>query len=276
MCNRRAGSIGRAPEVPKTRFSGIMVPMTRKLGYGEKETIAAMLAASKRRSEMVQIRNSFVQKGKKGAPEPGALAQMVAKHDRSGLDLFLLHRMMASADPWDAGKEAGVWSRALGLAASDDKMHGERVSRIFRRLDEQYNLVSRDTARRGGKVTSLLEDGSRNPYTSPTKLYFRLPFTYWQDEWHRRLTMPAKTVLLIGLTQAPEFVVPPSQVKNWYGISDDTWSTGVTELMKEKALTSKRGKERNWMKGLAYNYDLEYTLLPPFNTRSLPGFTGGE
>ncbi|ODU06786.1 MAG: hypothetical protein ABS81_04020 [Pseudonocardia sp. SCN 72-86] len=250
--------------------------MKRKLGFGERETIDAMLAASKRPSEMVQIRNAFVQKGKKGKPSPGALAAMVAKHDRSGLDLFLLHRMMASAEPWDAGKEAGVWARALGLAVSDTEMHAERVSRIFRRLDETYNLVSRDTARRGGKVTSLLEDGTREPYTSPNKRYFRLPFAYWQDDFHRRLSMPSKAVLLIGLTQEPGFVVPPSQVKNWYGISDDTWATGVRELEDEKVMTSKRGKERNWMKGLAYNYDLEYTLLPPFDTRTQPGFKGGR
>jgi len=251
-----------------------MVPMKRKLGYGEMETIGAMLEASKRPSATVAIRNAFVQRGKKGAPQPGTLAEMVARHDRSGLDLFLLHRLIASAPPWDAGKDAGVWARALGLAVSEDQMHAERVSRIFRRLDEEYRLVSRDSARRGGKVTSLLEDGSGEPYMSPKTLYFRLPFSYWQQEWHRRLTMPGQAVLLIGLTQEPGFVVPQTQVKNWYGISPDTWSTGVSELMKNKVLTSVRGKKRNWMKGKAYNYDLEHTLSPPFNTRSLPGFKG--
>lgn len=250
--------------------------MTRKLGFGEKETIAAMLDASKRPSKTVAIRNAFVQRGKKRAPKPGILASMVAKHDRSGLDLFLLHRMMASAEPWDAGKDAGVWARALGLAESDDKMHAERVSRIFRRLDDDYGLVTRDNARRGGRVTSLHEDGSKDPYTSPATHYFRLPFAYWEEEWHRRLAMPAKAVMLIGLTQEPGFVIPLTQMKNWYGISDDTWSTGASQLMKEHILTSKRGKERNWMKGLAYNYDLEYTLAAPFNTRELPGFVGGR
>ncbi|MCB1298711.1 MAG: hypothetical protein KDB08_06990 [Microthrixaceae bacterium] len=249
--------------------------MTRKLGYGERETIDAMLAASKRPSKMVQIRNAFVQRGTKGKPAPGILAEMVQKHDRAGLDLFLLHRMMASSSPWDAGKEAGVWSRALGLAVSETQMHAERVSRIFRRLDENYHLVSRDDARRGGKVTSLLEDGSRDPYTSPTSHYFRLPFAYWRDDFHRRLTMPGKVVLLIGLTQEPGFVIPPSQVKNWYGISDDTWATGARELEDEKVLTSRLGKKRNWMKGDAFNRDLEYTLLAPFDTRAQPGFKGG-
>lgn len=253
---------------------GNIVPMTRKLGFGEKETIEAMLTASKRPSEMVQIRNAFVQRGKKGAPEPGRLAEMVAAHDAGGLDLFLLHRMIASSDPWDAGKDAGVWARALGLSVSDSQMHAERVSRIFRRLDENYKLVSRDKARRGGKVTSLHEDGSGDAYTSPTKRYLRLPFAYWQQEWHRQLTMPAKAVLLISLTLEPGFVIPLTQVKAWYGISPDTWSTGAAELEKAGLVTTKRGKRRNWMKGLAYNYDLEYTLASPFDTRSLPGFKG--
>ncbi|MFJ6680105.1 hypothetical protein ACIQLK_13405 [Microbacterium sp. NPDC091382] len=249
--------------------------MKRKQGFGERETIASMLERSKRPSGMVQIRNAFVQLGTRGKPAPGVLADMVAAHDRSGLDLFLLHRMMASAAPWDAGKEAGVWARALGLAVSDTEMHAERVSRIFRRLDENYRLVSRDHARRGGKVTSLLEDGSGNPYTSPKSNYFRLPFAYWTSDFHRRLSMPGKAVLLIGLTQEPGFVIPPSQVKAWYGISDDTWTTGVSELEDEKVMRSDRGKQRDWMKGLAWNYELEYTMLPPFDTRTQPGFTGG-
>lgn len=250
--------------------------MERKQGFGESETIATMLAASKRPSRMVQIRNSFVQGGKKGAPAPGPLAALVQKHDRQGLDLFLLHRLIASADPWDAGKDAGVWARALGLAESDDVMHGERVSRIFRRLDEQYKLVERDEARRGGKVTSLREDGSGKPYTAPPKRYFRLPFEYWEEEWHRRLTMPAKVVLLIALTQERHFVMPPTQIRAWYGISDDTWSAGALELTKAKLLTRRMGKTRDWMKGRGYNFDVEWALVKRFDTRSMPGFSGGR
>ncbi len=250
--------------------------MKRHLGHGEKETIAQMLEASKRPSKMVQIRNSFVQKGKKGARIPGALAQMVAAHDRSGLELFLLHRMIASSPPFDAGKEAGVWARALGLAESDEKMHAERVSRIFSRLETKYKLVSRDVARRGGKITSLLEDGTEAPYTMPETHYFRLPFAYWTEDWYRILTMPAKAVLLIGLSQKPGFVIPGAQVKAWYGISDDTWSSGVALLRKEQLLISKIGRQRNWLKGSAYNNDVEYTLRAPFNTPELPGFKGAD
>ena len=248
--------------------------MERRQGFGEGETIAAMLKASKRVSRMVGIRNKFVQGGKKGAPEPGPLARLVQKHDRQGLDLFLLHRLIASAEPWDAGKESGVWARALGLAESDDVMHGERVSRIFRRLDKSYGLVSRDSARGTGRVTSLREDGSRKPYTAPKQKYFRLPFLYWEEEWHRKLEMPGKVVLLIATTQETNFVIPPTQVKAWYGISDDTWATGVRELTEAKLLTSRVGKERNWMKGRAYNHDVEYALTKRFDTRSMPGFTG--
>ncbi|WP_454116067.1 hypothetical protein [Microbacterium aurum] len=248
--------------------------MERTLGFGENETIAAMLAASKRPSRTVAVRNSFVQGGTKGSPTPGPIAAMVKAHDRQGLDLFLLHRLMASAEPWDAGKDAGVWSRALGLAESDQQMHAERVSRIFRRLDESYHLVTRDKARRNGKVTSLCEDGEGDPYTSPTKHYFRVPFEYWEEEWHRKLSMPGKVVLLIALTQKPGFVIPSTQVKSWYGISDDTWANGIGELMRAQLLTGNRGKERNWMKGRAFNYDIEYSLVSRIDTRSRPGFQG--
>ncbi|KTR93803.1 hypothetical protein NS220_11220 [Microbacterium testaceum] len=80
-------------------------------------------------------------------------------------------------------------------------------------------------------------------------------------------------MLLIALTLETNFVVPPTQVKAWYGISNDTWASGTTELMKAGLLKSRVGKERNWMKGLAYDHDVEYALTPRFDTRAMPGFT---
>ncbi len=250
-----------------------MIPMTRPQGFGESETIESLLKASKRKKDAVPLRREFVQRGRRGAPQPGALSEMVAKHDRYGLDLYLLHRMITSAEPWDAGKDAGVWARALGLAESEDLQHAGRVSRIWRRLDEQYGLVRRDGARNGGKVYALQEDGSREPYTSPAGGYSKLPYAYWREDWHRRLSLSAKAVLLIGLSLKPGFIMPQTQVKNWYGISADTWSKGVLELRKAQLLDTRTGKERDWLRGKGYRFDIQYTMLAPFNTRAAPVVT---
>ncbi|MCI2956508.1 hypothetical protein MN032_02280 [Agromyces atrinae] len=229
-----------------------------------------MLIASKRTSEAVPLRREFVQRGRRGAPQPGILSEMVFKHDHLGLDLYLLHRMISSAAPWDAGKDAGVWARALGLATSEEQQNAGRVSRIFRRLDEQYGLVRRDGARRGGKVYALQEDGSREPYTSPAGGYSKLPFAYWRDGWHRELSLSAKAVMLIGLSLKPGFIMPQPQVKTWYGISADTWGKGVLELRKAHLLDTRTGKDRDWLRGKGYRFDIEYSMLAPFNTRAEP------
>jgi hypothetical protein len=33
-----------------------------------------------------------------------------------------------------------------------------------------------------------------------------------------------------------------------------------------------RGKQRNWLLGDANQYEIKYTLMPPFNTREQPSF----
>ena len=45
---------------------------------------------------------------------------LLRAHDERGLDLYLLLRAAASADPWDVARPAPVWSRALGLPTPHD------------------------------------------------------------------------------------------------------------------------------------------------------------
>lgn len=239
--------------------------MGRQPGYGQKETTEQLLRASKRTTRSVPIRREFVQGGTQDKPLPGPLAKFVSRHDDAGLQLFLLHRAVTSKEPWTSAREAGVWARALGVAHNEDKLNTPTVSRIFRRLDEKHNLIDRGRSRRRLEATSLLEDGSRAPYTSPAKGYFRLPFAYWEDEWHLKLTMPGAAVLLIGMSLVPGFILPLTQAQRWYGISGDTMSKGLHELKKEGLMTSTRGKERDWLTGSGWRHEMKHTLKPPFH-----------
>lgn len=241
--------------------------MERKEGFGQGDTIARVLDSAGRRTSSAPIRREFVQGGTQKRPIPGPLAKFVTTHDEAGLELFLLLRAVASKEPWDVIKEAGVWARALGVAHSDKKLNTPAVSRVFARLDTKHNLLDRGRSGRRLKATMLHEDGSRSPYTMPDTGYFRLPFAYWTDGWYLKLSMPAKAVLLIGMSLTPPFILPFKQMPKWYGISGDSVSKGIAELKKRKLLRARRGKKRDWLVGSGWRHEMEYTLQPPFHRK---------
>lgn len=243
----------------------MLLAMERKPGFGQQDTIEELLRASKRPTRAVPLRREFVQLGTQERPEPGPLAKFVTRHDEAALQLFLLHRAVASRAPWTSARGAGVWARALGFATSDQTLNTPSVSRVFRRLDETHDLITRDRSKRRLEATALQEDGSRKPYLSPASGYFRLPYAYWEDRWYLKLSMPGIAVLLIGMSLKPGFILPPTQAQRWYGISGDTMSKGVAELKTAKLLKTKRGKERDWLTGSGWRHEQKHTLQAPFD-----------
>lgn len=256
----------------------IVTRMTGKPDRSQLVTIDAMLAASKRDTRRVPIRNTFVQQGSQSDPEPGPLHEMVRRHDERCLDLFLLHRMMASADPWDVRPmPAKAWARALGV--HHDRDGGKAaVSKAWRRLDQTYHLIEVGRSGRRGKYTSLSEDGSGDPYTSPdgrarTNRYLTLPFEYWTgpDFWFRQLSLPAKAVLLIGSSLAPGFLLPTTEkAQRWYGISGDTVGRGLTELLGLKLLERASVLKDTPLEDSVQTREYRYTLAAPFGRQSPP------
>jgi hypothetical protein len=97
----------------------------------QQETIQDLLARSRRQE--VPIRWTFVQRGSRGRPEPGPLAEFVGNHDERGLDLYLLVHAVASAKPWNVDLPAGVWARMLGLPGDNGP---SAVSKVWRRLED--------------------------------------------------------------------------------------------------------------------------------------------
>jgi hypothetical protein len=209
-----------------------------ELAASQDETVDDLLRTSARRSRSVPLRRPFVQQGRQGAPEPGPLAALVKAHDERALDLFLLHRAVASADPWDVTRDARVWSRTLGLP-DDSAAATSAVSRTWHRLDSNYKLIDRQRQGRLAKIISLREDGSGEKYTYPRgtardERYLKLPYGYWdtEDRWYRALPFVAKVMLLVALSLPEGFVLPAERVPRWYGISGDTADRGLRALNK--------------------------------------------
>jgi hypothetical protein len=236
----------------------------------QQQAIEALLKRSARTSERVSIRNTFVQGGSQKNPVFGPLHKIVRNADDQALDLFLLHRTLVSAEPWTSTPfDAIIWSRMLG--AETDKDHGAAlVSRIWRRLDQKYNLISRAKVGRKGVYSSLREDGSGAPYTAPTGRdgdnYFRLPFAYWTDPqaWYRTLSLPAKAMLLVGSTLKPGFILPGERVPEWYGISESTAQRGLQELREAALLTRAISYKPTPLEKVPTTEVHHYTLISPF------------
>lgn len=236
----------------------------------QQEAVEALLKRSARTSQSVGIRNTFAQGGTQKHPVFGPLHKIVRNADDQALDLFLLHRTLVSAEPWsNAPFEAVIWARMLG--AETDRDHGAAlVSRIWRRLDQKYALITRAKVGRQGVYTSLREDGSGEPYTAPTgrdgDRYFRLPFAYWTDEqaWYRTLSLPAKAMLLVGSTLKPGFVLPGERVPEWYGISESTAQRGLQELREVGLLNRSTSYKPTPLEKVPFTEEHHYTLVPPF------------
>lgn len=240
-------------------------------------TIADLLNAAGRKTATVPIRRSFAQQGTQRAPKPGPLQAIVTRHDETALDLFLLHRALASSDPWDVIRDARIWGRALGHGTDAD--HGASiVSKAWRRLDEDYGLVSRERSGRLARITALDEGGHREGYTSPATRYFKLPFDFWTAEqaWFHRLGLPAKACLLIGLSLNPPFVLPAERGPQWYGISADTVDRGLRQLRDEGLLTRRFIKVENWLSPTGEILEIRYRLKAPFARRQRKPISKGH
>ncbi|MGH8900153.1 MAG: hypothetical protein ACRDYA_00345 [Egibacteraceae bacterium] len=64
----------------------------------------------------------------------GPLARLVRSHDERALDLYLLLRAVAVAEPWKSTKDARVWARVMGLVNAQGDHDISAISKAWRRL----------------------------------------------------------------------------------------------------------------------------------------------
>lgn len=216
------------------------------------------------RRQTLQIRNTFLQQGRQPNVRPGPLAGMVKNRDQRALDLYLLMRLLAVKEPFDATQEAGGWARALNLRGPSAL---RTVSRVWTRL-VRYKLVSRARAKNKASMTPLMEDGSGDVFTRITQRdrYFRIPIEYWTapEGWYARLELAAKAMLLIALSLPPEFVLPSTQVPGWYGISSDTAQKGFRQLERFDLIRYRDERKTAPMTTIGYTMERHYTLQGAF------------
>lgn len=240
--------------------------METQVREAQDNTIEALIDRSKRKKNL-SIRNDFVQTGNGKSARPGVLGELIGSKNGRSLDLYLLHRLVAAAEPWDTTLGASVWARALGLPDTD---YGKSaVSRCWVTL-EKHGLIAKTRVGRKARITTLREgirphegEGAM-PYTRPTARFFTLPLEYWTGGWHRELKDAGKAALLISSSLSPGFYLPGRQAPSWYGISADTLHKGLADLETHGLITYENRSRTDWTADEVTSVQRHYTLLPPF------------
>ncbi|MFB8314668.1 hypothetical protein ACFC5T_40120 [Streptomyces sp. NPDC055961] len=214
--------------------------LNRDKPVSQDDTIRMLLERSKRSARAVPIRRAFIQDIEPGpgqVTKPGPFAKLL--RSPAQLDLFLLiHAVTARAD-WGVTERSETWGRAAGISFGTDGSASAAVSRHLNKL-KVLKLISTAPDGRKTRITKQLEDGSGDPYTKPSgnetgsrkDIYIKLPFEYWERNYYRTLSMPAKAMLLIVMSLRDRSVVlrQNKEFASWYGISTATVSRGMAEL----------------------------------------------
>jgi len=218
-----------------------------------------------------------------GGRAPGPLSKFVNRGRDKALEQYLLLHAIASGEEqgFDVRLGAATWARAIGGDFDPESgvvepaaLHA--VSRNWKFLRD-IELIETKRIGRKVRVTLLADDGSKAPYRhvgagkKGKKLdgpgYLKLPYEYWWQRWHEKLSLPAKAMLLIALYQGDGFSLPYGKLPAWYGISGATGERGLRELREFGLLHRERHRRADPESPVGFSYVYHYQLLPPFGPR---------
>ncbi|MFJ8607330.1 hypothetical protein ACIRH0_09090 [Streptomyces sp. NPDC093675] len=243
------------------------------------ESIEYLLRRSGRKDEVFPIRREFVQKSHikslPGDPStgPGPLSKLLrAPH---ALELLLLVYAVTTGRDFGVTERSQLWARAAGIYMRPDKGASVAVSRQWEHL-EKLGLIERRQHGRFKRIVKRHEIGQvagiTLPYSVPTgaksDVYFRVPFAYWREDWHLKLNMPGKAVLLAAMSRRKETFTLPQDTRGAQalGLSRHTMARGIEELLKHELLV-KMGPDEvvdgRAMRGFEWVHT--YQLTKPFN-----------
>lgn len=241
------------------------------------ETRAALLKRSKRSA--APIRKIFVQRPQGEAVRHSVLKTFVNNGDHRGLKayLFLMAINSNGDDPdvgWSTTLALSTWARAFDTTIEVPSSATTAVTKTLTRLLDR-NLIERGRAGRARqvKVTILREDGSGQPYTHPAKetgiegRYLRLPYAFWTEGWHSKLSLAATAMLLVALAEKPVFSLATGRVPEWYGWSADTAERGFDELVEKGLLEKTQRRKKAPLSPTGSTTYNEYQLIGAFQQK---------
>jgi hypothetical protein len=215
---------------------------------------------------------------------PGPLAEFVRRGRENTLEQYLLLHATASGgeEGFDVRLPAASWARAIGgwFDPETGKVEAAALHAVSRnwKLLRELQLVETQRVGRQVRATVLADDGSGRPYEHPGKGrkdekldgpgYLQLPYAYWKERWHEKLSLPAKAMLLISLYPGNGFPLPLAKLPRWYGISESSGERGLTELIDNRLLHREKHRRPDIESPVGFTDANYYELLPPFGPRA--------
>jgi hypothetical protein len=230
-----------------------------------RETVQWLLTTSKRKGS-VPVHKVFVQHKVGKLAQPGPLANFVTAGRERALDLYLLLLLRSAGHPHKVVLPAGVWARAVGLGSSATASGA--ISKQWAWLEEQQ-LISRNRRGSRAEITVRREDASGHDYLPGQQggPWLRLPFAYWEENWFGKLDLPAKAVLVIGLSLLDDFYLPQEKGPEWYGLSPDSLGRGLRTLKSHGLLTERVLQKKAPGAPQGFTRQHYYTLRAPFGPK---------
>lgn len=244
----------------------------------QEESIECLLQRSKRHDDAFPIRREFIQTRVEGLPGepttgPGPLSQLL--RTPHALELLLLVYAVTTGGDFGVTERSQLWGRAAGIYLVPDQNASVVVSRQWQHL-EKLGLIERRQHGRLKRIVKLRECGLAGeislPYTAPTgargDVYFRVPFAYWRERWHRTLGTPGKAVLLAAMSRRKQTFTLPQDTRGAraLGLGRHTMTRGIEELLRHKLLVKAGTNEvvnTRTMRGFEWVHT--YQLVKPFD-----------
>lgn len=209
----------------------------------QQATVAALLAA-----DFVLVPRSFIGDDEKTS---GRLADFVRQRRGRAIDLYMLALAASGSSDDVPPVPAAVWGRALGL---EQGSAAPIISRLWRWLEEEGLLTSTRIGRT--KTIRLIRTSSGGDDVTLSSAFFR-------GNFHNRLSMPAKAVLLAILAEGGRLSFL-DESREIYGLNRDTVRRGLSALRTIGLLRVQLARRPAPLSARGFVVERVYTLLPPF------------
>jgi hypothetical protein len=250
------------------------------------------------------VRYAFLRLPRDSDPgaDPAPVARLL-RGSRDGLRLKLYLALLWMAGGGEENRHevtfpARAFAELLDLP-NPDTAGQRRVREALKSFEEQRLTTIRSDPGRPLTITLLCENGSGEPYERPgkywqdrvedeedpdlTRMFVRLGNEFWVQGWALELSAPAVAMLLVMLLitrngRNDNQWVAMSE-RRFYGLSDDTWTRGIAELVDHGILIVRKlpvNEDAFQWKRVRSHYTLRMSRLSERADPPLPGRDDSE
>ena len=196
--------------------------------------------------------------------------KMLTRHDRRSFDLYLILLYL-----FDGNKDGIVpidyFKIAAYLGLDTEKGHipvQREIRRVLRRLEKNYQLISCEMPfGKPPKVKLLDYNQPERFYRIPKRVFFEIPYAFWEYSWNKKLSFAAEYCCLINLYESelshssPWWHMSSKTIAKKFKVGQRTITKGMRELKKLNLIEVKYSEIKEGYKKRLANYYCPKKLL---------------